>query len=204
MKVNLYRSCLKRAFDLILSSLLIVLLAPLFILLMPVLFMVIGQPVFFIQERPGKDGRLFKVIKLRTMVQAFDRNGKALPDYQRLTSAGRMLRSLSIDELPQLLNVVKGEMSIVGPRPLLKEYLTLYNTRQARRHEVRPGITGLAQVNGRNGLNWQQKLEYDTWYVENLSFLLDIKIILRTIFKVAGREGINSAKAETMEPFKGN
>ncbi len=204
MKVNLYRSCLKRAFDLILSSLLIVLLAPLFILLMPVLFMAIGQPVFFIQERPGKDGRLFKVIKLRTMVQAFDRNGKALPDYQRLTSAGRMLRSLSIDELPQLLNVVKGEMSIVGPRPLLKEYLTLYNTRQARRHEVRPGITGLAQVNGRNGLNWQQKLEYDTWYVENLSFLLDIKIILRTIFKVAGREGINSAKAETMEPFKGN
>lgn len=204
MKVNLYRSFLKRAFDLILSSLLIVLLAPLFILLMPVLFMAIGQPVFFIQERPGKDGRLFKVIKLRTMIQAFDRNGKALPDYQRLTSAGRMLRSLSIDELPQLLNVVKGEMSIVGPRPLLKEYLTLYNTRQARRHEVRPGITGLAQVNGRNGLNWQQKLEYDTWYVENLSFLLDIKIILRTIFKVAGREGINSAKAETMEPFKGN
>ncbi len=203
MKVNLYRSCLKRAFDLILSSLLIVLLAPLFILLMPVLFMAIGQPVFFIQERPGKDGRLFKVIKLRTMIQAFDRNGKALPDYQRLTSAGRMLRSLSIDELPQLLNVVKGEMSIVGPRPLLKEYLPLYNKRQGRRHEVRPGITGLAQVNGRNGLSWQQKLEYDTWYVENLSFLLDIKIILRTIFKVAGREGINSPKAETMEPFKG-
>lgn len=203
MKVNLYRSCLKRAFDLILSSLLIVLLAPLFILLMPVLFMAIGQPVFFIQERPGKDGRLFKVIKLRTMIQAFDRNGKALPDYQRLTSAGRMLRSLSIDELPQLLNVVKGEMSIVGPRPLLKEYLTLYNTRQARRHEVRPGITGLAQVNGRNGLNWQQKLEYDTWYVENLSLLLDIRIILRTIGRVFCREGINSPKAATMEPFTG-
>ncbi len=159
--------------------------------------------VFFKQERPGKNGRIFGVIKFKTMKDTRDSSGNLLPDSERITGIGRFIRSTSIDELPQLINVLKGEMSLVGPRPLLVKYLPLYNEQQARRHEVRPGITGWAQVNGRNAISWEQKFEYDVWYVDNMSFSLDIKIIILTIKKVVVREGISSETAVTMEAFKG-
>lgn len=163
-----------------------------------------GTGVFFLQNRPGKNGKIFKVIKFKTMTDEHDENNNLLPDEKRLTKIGKFIRSTSIDELPQLINVLKGDMSITGPRPLLPEYLPLYSKEQARRHEVRPGITGWAQVNGRNAISWQKKFKLDVWYVDHVSFLLDLKIIWLTVKKVLKREGINSQTSSTMEPFTGN
>lgn len=162
-----------------------------------------GAGAFFFQERPGKNGKIFKVIKFKTMSDERDENGKLLPDAQRLTKVGKFVRSTSIDELPQLINVLKGDMALIGPRPLLVQYLPLYSKEQARRHEVRPGMTGWAQVNGRNAISWTKKFELDVWYVDNCSLMIDIKIIILTIKKVLFREDINSATSATMEAFNG-
>ncbi len=159
---------------------------------------------FFFQERPGKNAKIFKVIKFKTMTDERDIDGKLLPDAKRLTKIGKFVRSTSIDELPQLINVLKGDMALIGPRPLLVQYLPLYSKEQARRHEVRPGISGWAQVNGRNAITWEQKYEYDVWYVDHMSFWLDIKILFLTVRRVLFRDGINASKNVTMEPFKGN
>ena len=163
-----------------------------------------GAGAFFFQERPGKNGKIFKVIKFKTMTDGRDRYGDLLPDEKRLTKVGRFVRSTSIDELPQLVNVLKGDMALIGPRPLLVQYLPLYSKEQMRRHEVRPGITGWAQVNGRNTISWTKKFELDVWYVDHCSFLLDLKIVFLTIKKVFVREGISSDTSATMEPFTGN
>lgn len=163
-----------------------------------------GAGAFFMQERPGKDGRIFKVIKYKTMTDECDADGNLLPDEVRLTKIGKFVRSTSIDELPQLINVLKGDMALIGPRPLLVRYLPLYSKEQAKRHEVRPGITGWAQVNGRNAISWTKKFELDVWYVDHCSFLLDLKIIALTLKKVFVREGISSDTSATMEPFAGN
>ena len=163
-----------------------------------------GAGVFFTKERPGKHGKIFKVIKFKTMTDERDGSGNLLPDERRLTKIGKFIRSASVDELPQLINVLKGDMALIGPRPLLPQYLPLYSREQARRHEVRPGITGWAQVNGRNAISWSKKFELDVWYVDHCSFLLDLKIILLTIKKVFVREGISSDTSVTMEPFTGN
>ena len=163
-----------------------------------------GAGVFFTQERPGKSGKIFKVIKFKTMTDERDKDGNLLPDEKRLTRIGKFIRSTSIDELPQLINVLKGDMALIGPRPLLPQYLPLYTKEQARRHDVRPGITGWAQVNGRNAISWGKKFELDVWYVDHCSFLLDLKIILLTVKKVFVREGISSATSVTMEFFTGN
>lgn len=163
-----------------------------------------GAGAFFLQERPGKDGKIFRVIKFKTMTDERDAEGNLLPDEQRLTKVGRFVRSTSIDELPQLINVLKGDMALIGPRPLLPQYLPLYNKVQARRHEVRPGITGWAQCHGRNAISWTKKFELDVWYVDHCSFLLDLKIIFLTIKKVLVREGISSETSATMEAFTGN
>lgn len=163
-----------------------------------------GAGAFFFQQRPGKNGKTFKVIKFKTMTDEKDNNGNLLPDEKRLTKIGKFVRSTSIDELPQLINVLKGDMSLIGPRPLLPQYLPLYSKEQARRHEVRPGITGWAQVNGRNAISWTKKFELDVWYVDHCSFLLDLRIVCLTIKKVFVREGISSNTSVTMEPFTGN
>lgn len=163
-----------------------------------------GLELFFTQERPGQYGKIFKVIKFKTMTDERDENGDLLPDEKRLTKIGKFIRSTSVDELPQLFNVLKGDMSLIGPRPLLPQYLPLYSKEQARRHEVRPGITGWAQVNGRNAISWTKKFELDVWYVDHCSFLLDLKIIFLTVKKVFVREGISSDTSVTMEPFTGN
>lgn len=163
-----------------------------------------GAGAFFMQERPGKNGKIFKVIKFKTMTDERDANGKLLPDADRLTKVGRFVRSTSIDELPQLLNVLKGDMALIGPRPLLPRYLALYTREQARRHEVRPGITGWAQVNGRNAISWTKKFEYDVWYVDHCSFMLDLKIVFMTIKKILIREGISQDGQATIEAFNGN
>ena len=163
-----------------------------------------GAGAFFTQERPGQYGKIFKVIKFKTMTDERDENGDLLPDEKRLTKIGKFIRSTSVDELPQLFNVLKGDMSLIGPRPLLPQYLLLYSKEQARRHEVRPGITGWAQVNGRNAISWTKKFELDVWYVDHCSFLLDLKIIFLTVKKVFVREGISSDTSVTMEPFTGN
>jgi undecaprenyl phosphate N,N'-diacetylbacillosamine 1-phosphate transferase len=160
--------------------------------------------VFFTQKRPGKDEKIFTVIKFRTMADVYDDQGHLLPDEHRLTAIGKVIRNTSLDELPQLINVLRGDMSFVGPRPLLVEYLGLYNAEQRRRHDVRPGITGWAQVNGRNTVSWPQKFAYDVWYVDNQSFLLDLRILFLTILKVFKAEGINSTTSVTMEKFNGN
>ena len=163
-----------------------------------------GAGTFFLQERPGKNGKIFKVIKFKTMTDERDASGDLLPDEQRLTKVGKFVRSTSIDELPQLFNVLKGDMALIGPRPLLPQYLPLYSKEQARRHEVRPGITGWAQCHGRNAISWTKKFELDVWYVDHCSFLLDLKIIFLTIKKVLVREGISSETSATMEAFTGN
>lgn len=163
-----------------------------------------GAGAFFFQERPGKKGKIFKVIKFKTMTDERDKQGNLLPDAMRLTRIGKLVRSTSIDELPQLINVLKGDMALIGPRPLLVRYLPLYNKEQTRRHDVRPGITGWAQVNGRNAISWQKKFELDVWYVDHCSLVLDLKIIFLTIKKVLVREGISSDTSVTMEPFNGN
>lgn len=160
-------------------------------------------PAFFVQERPGYKGKLFKIYKLRTMIEQTQRDGKALSDMERMTRTGRVIRALSLDELPQLLNILKGEMSFIGPHPLLVQYLPLYSPQQMRRHDVRPGISGWAQVNGRNELSWEQKFERDVWYVDHISFVLDMKILWMTIMNVLKRRGINAGVSETMVPFDG-
>lgn len=201
----MYKFFLKRVIDFIIVSCVLLVIWP--VLLIVVLWLCFANKhtgVFFFQERPGKNGRVFRVIKFKTMTDELDSEGKLLPDEKRLTKVGKFLRSTSIDELPQLINVLKGDMSLIGPRPLLVEYLSLYSKVQARRHEVRPGITGWAQVNGRNTISWQQKFEYDVWYVDHVSLMLDVKIIFLTVSKVFKREGINSSTSETMESFNGN
>lgn len=201
----MYRSVIKRLCDFLLSFVALVFLFPLIILLSIWLYFANkGAGVYFSQERPGRDARIFKVIKFKTMTDERDSSGKLLPDARRLTKTGKLVRSLSLDELPQLLNVLKGDMSLVGPRPLRTYYLPLYSAEQGRRHEVRPGITGWAQVNGRNAISWTKKFEYDVWYVDHMSFWLDIKIIYLTIKKVFRREGISSATSVTMEAFNGH
>ena len=203
--MKLYRDCFKRTLDFCLTLFALVILSPLLLLIVIWLhFANKGAGVFFTQERPGKGGQIFKVIKFKTMTDERDANGNLLPDEQRLTKVGRFIRSTSIDELPQLINVLKGDMALIGPRPLLVQYLPLYNKEQARRHEVRPGITGWAQCHGRNAISWSKKFELDVWYVDHCSFLLDLKIILLTIKKVLVREGISSDTSVTMEPFTGN
>jgi len=201
----MYKLFLKRTIDFLLSLLGLIIISPVLLLLWIWLSIANkGAGALFFQERPGKDENIFKVIKFKTMNDRKDASGNLLPDSQRLTKVGKFVRSTSLDEIPQLLNVIKGDMSLIGPRPLLVQYLPLYDKTQRRRHEVRPGITGWAQVNGRNAISWEQKFAYDVWYVDNVSLSLDVKILLKTIQKVFKREGISSYTSATMEPFKGN
>jgi len=201
----MYIHFFKRLLDFMIALVGLIILSPLFLILWIVLSIANkGAGVFFLQERPGKDEKIFKVIKFKTMNDRRDENGILLPDSERLTKIGRLVRSLSLDELPQLVNVLKGDMALVGPRPLLVKYLSLYSKEQSRRHEVRPGITGWAQVNGRNAISWQEKFEYDVWYVDHITVYLDVKILFLTLMKVFKREGINSQDSATMEPFNGN
>lgn len=201
----MYNSFLKRLLDLIIAFLACLIMSPFIIVITLWLhFANKGSGAFFFQKRPGKNGKIFKVIKYKTMTDERDQNGNLLPDEKRLTKVGRFVRSTSIDELPQLINVLKGDMALIGPRPLLVEYLPLYSKEQARRHDVRPGITGWAQVNGRNAISWKKKFELDIWYVDHCSFTLDMKIVFLTIKKVFKREGISSDTSVTMEMFNGN
>ncbi|MES2544098.1 MAG: sugar transferase [Bacteroidota bacterium] len=200
----MYKFFWKRIIDLFLAIFGLVFLSPLFIVVYIGLYMVNdGQPFFF-QQRPGKNQVIFKIIKFKTMNDKKDRNGELLSDAERLTKIGIFVRKTSLDEIPQLINVIKGDMSLIGPRPLLIQYLSLYNEFQSRRHEIKPGITGWAQVNGRNAISWQQKFEYDIWYVDNATFILDLKIIFYTFKKVFKSEGISASDNVTMEVFKGN
>ncbi|AOM13965.1 MULTISPECIES: sugar transferase [Bacillus cereus group] len=203
-KVGIYGRFIKRPMDFILSLTAIIMLSPVFLIVAFLVKTRLGSPVLFKQERPGLNGTIFKMYKFRTMTDEKNENGELLPDSVRLTKFGKFLRSTSLDELPGLFNIFKGDMSIIGPRPLLVQYLPLYNEHQKRRHEVRPGLSGLAQVNGRNAISWEAKFNYDVEYVENISFITDWKIIFLTIKKVFIREGINSQTAVTMEPFKGS
>lgn len=201
---SMYTFFIKRLLDITVSLSVLIVLSPIFLLL--TLFLLIsnqGAGVFFTQDRPGKDAKIFKVIKFKTMTDECDDNGDLLPDQNRITEIGKFVRSASLDEMPQLLNVLKGDMSLVGPRPLLVKYLPLYNDYQSKRHNVKPGITGWAQVNGRNAISWEKKFELDVWYVKHISFLTDIKVILLTIKKVFIKEGINSSASATMETFTG-
>lgn len=194
----------KRIFDFITACCLLLLIAPFLFLLILVTRLKLGSPIFFTQIRPGLHGKPFLMIKFRTMTDSKDSSGNMLPDSDRLTPFGFFLRSTSLDELPELWNVIKGEMSLVGPRPLLIEYLPLYNEEQAKRHDVKPGITGWAQINGRNALSWEDKFKLDVWYVDNKSFLLDCKILLLTILKTLRKDGINQPGQATTEKFKGS
>lgn len=203
--VLMYKNFFKRMIDFMLVFCALAIIWPILLLITVWLhFANKGAGAFFLQERPGKDGKIFKVIKFKTMTDERDAVGNLLPDADRLTKVGRFVRSTSIDELPQLINVLKGDMALIGPRPLLVQYLPLYSKEQTRRHEVRPGITGWAQVNGRNAISWTKKFELDVWYVDHCSFLLDLKIIFLTIKKVFVREGISQTGQATMEYFTGN
>ncbi len=194
---------LKRLFDIIIASTALILLAPLYAFVAYKVKKNLGSPVLFRQVRPGLHGKPFEMIKFRTMKDALDANGQPLPDSERLTAFGKMLRSTSLDEMPELWNVIKGDMSIVGPRPLLTEYLPLYNEEQAKRHNVRPGMTGHAQVNGRNAIGWEEKFKLDTWYVEHQSTLLDFKIMFKTVHKVLAKDDISAEGEATMTRFTG-
>ncbi|KFZ29215.1 sugar transferase [Pseudidiomarina atlantica] len=194
---------MKRAFDLICSLCVLILCLPVLIILAAMSRLTLGSPILFTQVRPGKDGRPFRMVKFRTMRDAVDNNGDSLPDSERITRFGAFLRATSLDELPELWNVLRGDMSLVGPRPLLMEYLDLYTPEQARRHEVRPGVTGWAQVNGRNAISWEEKFKLDVWYVDNRSLWLDIKILFMTVKKVIVREGISAEGEATMSKFEG-
>ncbi|MGR3856337.1 sugar transferase [Chryseobacterium indologenes] len=200
----MYKNYLKRIFDFVFSLMGITLLLPIFLIVMVGLFLSNDGKPFFFQLRPGKNGKVFKIIKFKTMNDKKDSNGNLLSDAERLTAVGSFVRKTSLDEIPQLINVLKGDMSLIGPRPLLVQYLPLYNEHQARRHEVRPGITGWAQINGRNAISWNQKFDYDVWYVENISFILDCKIFFLTAKKVFIREGVSADGHVTIEPFQGN
>lgn len=199
----MYAKYIKRILDFILSLLGLIILSPVFLIVAILVQIKLGSPVIFKQERPGKDEKIFTLYKFRTMTDAKDENGNLLPDEVRLTKFGKMLRSTSLDELPELWNIVKGDMSIVGPRPLLVRYLPLYNEKQRHRHDVRPGFTGYAQVNGRNSITWEEKFDLDIYYIKNITFLQDIKIIFKTLKVVFIREGINSDTNATMEEFRG-
>jgi len=200
----MYRFFIKRLFDFIISLIALIIISPIFIIVtIMLIFGNKGKP-FFIQTRPGKNCKLFKIIKFKTMNDKKDQQNNLLPDADRLTTVGKFIRKTSLDEIPQLLNVLKGDMSLIGPRPLLIEYLPLYNNFQKRRHEVKPGITGWAQVNGRNAITWKERFLLDVWYVDNLSFSTDIKILFMTIIKVFRSEGITQQNHVTIEPFKGN
>lgn len=201
----MYKHFFKRFFDFLIALMTLICLSPLFLVVMVWLhFANKGAGVFFFQDRPGYKGNIFRVIKFKTMTDERDQHGELLPDEQRLTRVGRFVRSTSIDELPQFVNVLKGDMSLIGPRPLLVKYLPLYSKEQMRRHDVRPGITGWAQCHGRNELSWTKKFEYDVWYVDHLSFLTDLKVVWFTIKTVVTREGISHEGMATMEAFNGN
>lgn len=195
---------IKLIFDKTLALFLIIFFSPIYIMVSFLIYKKMGSPILFRQKRPGYKEQVFGIYKFRTMTNEKDKNGNLLPDEQRLIGIGKFIRSTSLDELPQLFNVLKGEMSFVGPRPLLIEYLDLYNNKQKKRHDVKPGITGWAQVNGRNAISWEQKFEYDVWYVENQSFLLDMKILWMTFLKVVKRSDISSDTSATMEKFIGS
>lgn len=199
----MYKAFVKPFFDILSAAIGLVVLSPLLIVITVLLTLANNGKPFFFQLRPGKNGKIFKIVKFKTMNDKKDNDGKLLPDAERLTKIGAFVRKTSLDEIPQLINVVLGDMSVVGPRPLLTNYMHLYNEFQNRRHEVKPGITGWAQVNGRNAISWDQKFAYDVWYVDNISFTLDVKILLKTIIKVIKSDGINSADAATIEPFDG-
>jgi len=199
----IYRNYLKRVFDILITVILVVVLSPIWLMVMLLLTMSNNGNPFFIQPRPGRNGIMFNMIKFKSMNDKRNNKGELLPDNMRLTTIGSFIRNTSLDELPQLLNVLKGDMSFIGPRPLMEAYLPLYNDFQQRRHNVLPGITGWAQVNGRNAISWEQKFQYDVWYVDNISFLIDIKVLLLTILKVFKRDGINQEGVLNPEPFKG-
>ena len=195
---------IKRAFDLSIAIFTLFIMSPILFILVMVIYLHLGRPIIFTQERPGLNGRIFTMMKFRTMSNQYDKNGHLLPDKQRLSRIGQLIRNASLDEFPGLLSVIKGDMSLVGPRPLLVEYLPLYSKEQARRHNVKPGITGWAQVNGRNAISWQEKFELDCWYVDNQSFWLDIKILYLTLIKVFSQSDINAKGEATMSKFTGN
>jgi lipopolysaccharide/colanic/teichoic acid biosynthesis glycosyltransferase len=201
---SIYVHFLKRVIDLLVALIIFTVLSPVFIIVVILLAIANSGKPFFFQSRPGKNERIFKVIKFKTMNDRKDKNGELLPDAVRLTAIGKFIRKTSLDELPQLLNVIKGDMSLIGPRPLLIEYLPLYSDVQKQRHNAMPGITGWAQVNGRNAISWQQKFDYDVWYVNNISFALDFKIFFLTIRNIVKSEGISSETSATMEKFRGN
>ena len=200
----MYRNVVKRLLDFLLSLMAIVVLSPVMLLVAILVRLKLGSPVLFKQPRPGKNEKVFNMYKFRTMTDEKDENGELLPDEVRLTKFGKTLRSTSLDELPELFNILKGDMSIVGPRPLLVRYLPLYNERQRHRHDVRPGFTGLAQINGRNSISWEEKFEWDIKYVEHVTFLQDCRIVLQTVRVVLKRDGISSATSATMEEFTGS
>lgn len=202
-KKGIYEKYIKRSFDLIVAVIAFIVLFPLLIITAVLIRIKLGSPIIFKQKRPGLNEKIFTLYKFRTMTDKKDDQGVLLPDSERLTKFGKFLRSTSIDELPGLINIIKGDMSIIGPRPLLVKYLPLYDERQNRRHDVKPGLTGLAQINGRNAISWEQKFDYDIQYVENISFIGDLIIILITIKKVIIRDGIASRTSSTMEEFKG-
>ncbi len=199
----MYKNYVKRCLDFLLSLCGIIVISPVLLVLCILVRVKLGSPVLFRQERPGRDEKIFTLCKFRTMTDARDENGELLPDAVRLTKFGKFLRSTSLDELPELINILKGDMSLIGPRPLLVKYLPLYNETQKHRHDVRPGLTGLAQINGRNAITWEQKFEYDVEYVNNLSFALDLRILFGTVRSVLKREGISSGTNATMEEFTG-
>ena len=201
---GIYARYIKRLLDFVLSLLALIVLSPILIIFSIIGANKMGGNPFFTQERPGKDGKIFKLIKFRTMTNKKDKDGNLLPDDQRLTSYGKFLRSTSIDELLELINILKGDMSIIGPRPLLVKYLPLYNDYQKHRHDVRPGLTGYAQVNGRNSISWEERFDLDVQYVQNITFIGDVKIIWNTVYKVLKRDGISSDTSVTMEEFKGS
>jgi len=202
--MRIYKNFIKRLLDIIVSFILLIALIPVFLIVALLVRVKLGSPVIFTQKRPGKDGKIFSLYNFRSMTDERDELGVLLSNEKRLTNFGKALRASSLDELPELWNILKGDMSFVGPRPLLVEYLTLYSETQKKRHEVRPGLTGLAQVNGRNTVDWQTRFQYDIEYIKNLSFLLDLKILIKTVFTVFKREGISSGTSVTMEPFQGN
>lgn len=200
----MYKEFTKRGIDFLVALVGLIVISPVFIIVTIALYFANNGKPFFFQRRPGKNERIFSIVKFKTMNDKKDSNGNLLPDADRLTKVGSFVRKTSLDEIPQLINVLKGDMSLIGPRPLLVQYLDLYNSEQKRRHNERPGITGWAQVNGRNAISWKQKFEYDVWYIDNISFLLDFKILLLTVKKVFISEGISQDGQATMEAFKGN
>ncbi|HRP31144.1 MAG TPA: sugar transferase [Agriterribacter sp.] len=199
----MYKLFFKRVIDFSIATIVFIIASPVFLIIVLLLFVVNKGKPFFFQNRPGKGEQIFKVIKFKTMTDEKDSDGKLLPDFKRMTRVGRFVRKTSLDEIPQLLNVIKGDMSLIGPRPLLVNYLPLYNAMQKRRHEIRPGITGWAQVNGRNAISWEKKFELDVWYVDHCSFLLDMEIVGLTLLKVFKSEGVNAEENLPMRPFTG-